>query len=224
VPFKSIIILRCKTMKQGMQAQAFVTISLPQNRVPELAVLLQYGIFCPVQGSQSVQAFLLAQPGLSRAYIEAKVKTIFVNGQPADQLETMVTAGDTVALSAAMPGLAGAIFRRQGLHASLRSKPGQIDTATLGKTTDNSRASSDQGYICLKLFNTIACDLAAIFFSDGVLLPARALMHYARRTSTLCSSQMPCYWNEELVEDEQLVRLLHTQTRIFLRLQADGPV
>lgn len=191
-----------------------VTISLPHERAVELASLLQYGIFCPVEGPQSVQSFLLVQPGLSRAYIEARVETIFVNGLPVDCLEDTVAAGDTVALSAAMPGLAGAIFRRQSLHAGLRSVPAPgaqgAETVSPGETE-----SSECGYICLKLFNAVARDVAGPLLEKGVLLPARALAQYAGRTA----AGLPCRWNDEAVSWEAFVRLLQTTPRVFLRLQ-----
>ncbi len=191
-----------------------VTISLPHKRAVELAALLQYGIFCPVAGPQSVLAFLSAQPGLSRAYIESRVETIFINGLPVDCLEDTVAAGDTVALSAAMPGLAGAIFRRQSLHAGLRSvpTPGVQNAETV---SPDEAEISECGYICLKLFNAVARDVVGLLLEKGVLLPARALAQYAGRTA----AGLPCRWNDEAVSWEAFVRLLRRTPRIFLRLQ-----
>lgn len=191
-------------------------ITLPPTRAAELAALLQYGIRRPVAEPQNLQAFLLVQPGLSRAYIETRVETIFVNGQPADHLEIMVGAGDSIALSAAMPGLAGAIFRRHSLHAGLRSAPAATPAKAAEPANDT---SSEAPCIYLKLFNTVARDLAGPLLSEGVLLPARALVHHAGRSEALGSSAMPCRWNGRAVDRKTLLDLLRTAATVFLRLQ-----
>lgn len=193
-----------------------VAIALPLPRAAELAVLLQYGILCPVAEPQSLQAFLLAQPGLSRAYIETRVETIFVNAQPADHLETMVGAGDSIALSAAMPGLAGAIFRRHSLHAGLRSAPAATPANAAEPANDT---SSEAPCIYLKLFNTVARDLAGPLLSEGVFLPARALVQHAGRSEALGSAAMPCRWNGRTVDREALLALLRGAATVFLCLQ-----
>jgi len=54
--------------------------------------------------------------------VKEKISTIFLDGKAVDSPETaLLREGSTLALSSAMPGLAGAILRRDGPYASLRS-------------------------------------------------------------------------------------------------------
>ena len=100
-----------------------LTLVLPEEAVAGFASLLQHGILFAVDRPVAILPFLLTLPGFTPEYIEKTVQTIFINGVAADSLDRSLAAGSTLALSAAMPGLAGAIFRRQGLHGSLRSQP-----------------------------------------------------------------------------------------------------
>ncbi len=84
-----------------------LTLDLPDSAVPGFAALLQHGILCPVAGPVQIRPFLLALPGFTADYIEGTVQTIFINGSAADTLDRPLGCGGTLALSAAMPGLAG---------------------------------------------------------------------------------------------------------------------
>ena len=63
-----------------------------------------------------------AQLGISESYLNERVQTIFLNGRAVDDLFGEVVGNNsTIALSAAMPGLAGAVFRKGGMLSSLRN-------------------------------------------------------------------------------------------------------
>ena len=84
--------------------------------------LLQAGILIPAVRGVSIGAFLESLPGFTADYITDQVQTIFLNGTATDDMETPMEGDNPVlAISAAMPGLAGAIFRRNSLHAALRT-------------------------------------------------------------------------------------------------------
>ncbi len=70
-----------------------------------------------------------------------------------------------------MPGLAGAIFRKGGLHASLRSQPARAQTKLT--TTD--------GFITVKLFNTIATDTVEDILPRGILMKGPVLARFFHR-------------------------------------------
>ena len=195
-----------------MQASV-LSISMPFNRAAELASLLQSGVLRPVQSPQKLLTFLLSQPGMNEEYIKERVQTIFINGLPADSLDQVLDFGTVVALSAAMPGLAGAIFRRGSIHASLRSRPDKKNNkcihADIAKTP----------WIRLKLFNTVARDLAGPFFVQGALLPAKIVQQFAVRTPNFCSHEQPCRFEEKQVDAETLLRLLEKEENVLVRLE-----
>ena len=85
--------------------------------------LFQKGVSLKVQLGGSVRQLLCGQLGLERKYFEEHVQTVFLDGNAVDDLDkAIVKEGSIIALSAAMPGLAGATLRRGGHLASLRSQ------------------------------------------------------------------------------------------------------
>lgn len=154
-----------------------LSLTLPPNQLAGFASLLQHGIFFPVEGPISAWPFLLAVPGFTADYLEQAVQTVFINGVAVDNLKDDLTAGSTIALSAAMPGLAGAIFRRQGAHGSLRSQPSRPST--------NPNLITAREGITLKLFNSIATDRVGDLMTAGVRVRRTALHDFAHRRSEL---------------------------------------
>jgi hypothetical protein len=126
--------------------------------------LLQQGFNIPLPKSCSIKAFLCETCGLSATTELTHIQTIFLNGMPVDNLETAVAKdGDTLALSAAMPGLVGATMRTGGVLACFR------DSITHQGNTAEIPLS---GKISVKLFNLLIKDLGPIFLGRGVLVSA----------------------------------------------------
>jgi hypothetical protein len=125
--------------------------------------LLQRGVMVKVQVGCSLSALLVEQLGLKPEYVKERIKTIFLEGNPVDDLgTTLVKDGSVLALSAAMPGLAGATLRRGGVFAGLRSPIPQreMKTPILPK----------EGFVEVKLFNLLIRELGPVFLERGVLL------------------------------------------------------
>gem|GEM_PF-1330095 len=158
-------------LKMGLSANSCLTISLLRKMANGMASLLQHGILYAVDRPVDIRSFLLSLPGFSAEYIEKTVQTIFINGTAADNLDRPLGCGETLALSAAMPGLAGAIFRRHGRHSSLRSQ------TAIKEQPGNHGA----GYITLKLFNSVAIDRVFDLMSQGILIHSQAYYDYAVR-------------------------------------------
>jgi hypothetical protein len=77
-----------------------------------LATLFQAGFYVTAAAGDSVISVLQRLPGFTPAYIERDIQTIFLNGTAIDDLSVPLNGSSAViALSAAMPGLAGAILR-----------------------------------------------------------------------------------------------------------------
>lgn len=154
--------------------QTPVTLYLTTTRddaASKTATLLQRGFLLPAGGSISISELLTELPGFTEEYIRDRVQTIFVNGLAEDNTERKLEPSDILALSAAMPGLAGAIFRRGGRHASLRTRPSPVF-----------HADSDQsGFITLKLFNMIAAETGPQLLNKGILIKGRILARFLNR-------------------------------------------
>jgi hypothetical protein len=134
-------------------------------RILSFFPVLQTGIEIPVENSMSVQAILSEICGLTDAVIKDRIQTLFLNGNPVDDFTTaMVNSGDTLALSAAMPGLVGATMRSAGKLACFRSN--------ISHRGSHSRVSRSTGTVSLKLFNLLLNELGPGFLSRGVLISA----------------------------------------------------
>ncbi|GAB6038017.1 hypothetical protein JCM15519_25760 [Fundidesulfovibrio butyratiphilus] len=172
------------------------------------ASLLQEGFYCFLAAPVSIRDFLLGLPGFSADYIENAVQTIFHNGVATDSLDTPLRAGDTLALSAAMPGLAGAIFRREGIHASLRS--------TVEEPAHP--ASNREGFILVKLYNNVGADRIVDILRHGVRLSSGALTSFFKRRADLSHQPMRIFHEGHRIAIDQLLDLVSTRQQVELTL------
>lgn len=188
-----------------------LTLALPPSALTGFASLLQHGILFPVERPAAVLPFLLALPGFSADYIENTVQTIFINGVAADSLDRDLGPDSTLALSAAMPGLAGAIFRRQGVHGSLRSRPAATKPSV----------ATDSGFITLKLFNSIATDRVQDLLSMGFLVTGKALHDFAAMREALFQPPTVATLDGKAVDHAELLRLAAACPMLMVRNVAE---
>lgn len=172
-----------------------LTLALDAEAFTGFASLLQHGILFAVDRPVALLPFLLSLPGFTEEYIENAVQTIFINGVAADRLDRVLTGGSTLALSAAMPGLAGAIFRRQGLHSSLRSQPEE----------KRESGQSASGFIALKLFNSIATDRVRDLLTHGILVTGKAFHNFAAKREHLFQPPVVLTFTDQTLEFSALL-------------------
>ncbi len=145
-------------------------LSIAPGTVPLFATILQSGIAIETRSGETLGAFLNKLCGFTRDYIIDEIQTIFLNGTAIDDLETPL-AGDSpvLALSAAMPGLAGAIFRKNSFHAALRTASAEQQSFRPGPTGIT---------LSLKLFNSIARDRGPALLAQGVSIQSANLQSF----------------------------------------------
>ena len=130
--------------------------------------LLRHGFMVETPVGCSVKTVLNNTLGMDDNYVEDRIKTIFLDAKPVDDIKTAcINDGSVLALSGAMPGLAGATLRRGGQLASFR---GSISCRSDGKN-----ALSQEGHVVVKLFNLLVNDLGPIFLKQGILLKKKQL-------------------------------------------------
>jgi len=134
----------------------------PENYHLFLQFLMK-GFRIKARSGCSIFDLLCLQLRLDRDYVEGKIQTLFLNEKSIDDIySTRISAGSILALSAAMPGLVGASFRRGGYYSSLRSQISHQDLTEASPIVDSE--------ITLKLFNIVARDLGPFFLSKGILI------------------------------------------------------
>ncbi len=146
--------------------------------IPLYTTVFQGGVLIEARAGVSLGSFLDALPGFDHEYIVNEIQTIFLNGTAIDDLATPLEGDHPVlALSAAMPGLAGAILRRNSFHAALRT------------TVTERRDHRDRGpiTITLKLFNSIARDCGPALLAAGIRLDTGVLRVFRATHPTLAA-------------------------------------
>lgn len=129
---------------------------------------LRQGFMIETPVGCSVKTMLNNTLGMDDNYVEDRIKTIFLDAKPVDDINTAcINDGSVLALSGAMPGLAGATLRRGGQLASFR---GSISCRSDGKN-----ALSQEGHVVVKLFNLLVNDLGLIFLKQGILIKKKQL-------------------------------------------------
>lgn len=161
------------------------------------ASLLQHGMMVHIDRPVALVPFLLDLPGFSEEYIEKTVQTVFIDGVAADSLDRALPPGTTLALSAAMPGLAGAIFRRQGLHGSLRSTTGKKSVAPTGQS----------GFIRLKLFNMIAAERIGDLLEQGICVTGSSFVAFAASHEPLLQPPAVLFLDHRPVRPDELLQI-----------------
>ncbi len=132
----------------------------------------------------SVREFLCKGLKIDPEYVDSRIQTIFLNGRALDDIDTaIVTDGSVLALSGAMPGLAGAVFRRGGAYASLRSN--------VAAAPSQSGKQPSEGIVRVKLFNQIAADLGPFFLKKGIRVKGGMLADFLQHNRELLESICP---------------------------------
>jgi hypothetical protein len=147
---------------------ATLALRLKPVTVPRFFPLCQQGFLVKVPGSGSIRTILCRYLGLSPDYLEGRIQTIFLNGKPVDELDaTIVGPGDTLALSAAMPGLVGATMRRGGVLAGFR--------ANISHPDQDQALEGGECLVELKLFNLLTEELGPFFLEKGIWIKGAVL-------------------------------------------------
>jgi hypothetical protein len=153
-----------------------IHLTVKPDRMSLFSSLLGQGFILKVQTGISVRDLICRQIGVSDDYLDKRIQTLFLDGKVVDNVDTaMVRQGSTLALSAALPGLAGATLRRGGAYAAMRS---QISH----KYNDNMANGSPQsGVVVLKLFNIVALELGPMFLKQGIRIDGKNLENFFAR-------------------------------------------
>jgi hypothetical protein len=130
--------------------------------------LLEQGFQVEVRVGRSIAEVLNGQLGVPLDYLSERVQTVFLNGRAIDdEASAVVEDGDRLALSASMPGLAGATLRKSGFFSGLRA-------AISHRGSQQPAAADSNGTIRIKLFNMIAVEIGPLFLARGIGIPAKA--------------------------------------------------
>ena len=143
-------------------------LSFEPDRIFIFFQLLENGFIIKGKVGCSVKEFLCNRIFIGQDYLDKRIQTIFLNGKPVDDVNSaIVKDGSTISLSAAMPGLAGAMMRRGGALASMRSGISYVPAET--------GFDSFEGKVTIKFFNLISRELGPEFLNRGIIIDGKTL-------------------------------------------------
>ncbi len=154
-------------------------ITVPADRVQCFFPLLQKGFVLGVPVGGPVRALLRDGFSLTDEYIEARLQTVFLDGRPVDDIDrAFIRDGATLALAPAMPGLMGAMLRRGGFYAPMRSEITHRD--------DAAPRGIGEGRITVKLFGMALRELGPKLLERGIEVDAGDLARVVRELPGGC--------------------------------------
>ncbi len=191
-----------------------LTFTVKNHMLADFTTLLQSGIGLQCIKNEPLGTFLLQLADFDTTYLSDTVQTIFLDGNAIDDFTTPLSEPcHTVALSAAMPGLAGAIFRKNSLFATLRTR---------GVTRKTTEKSNEKVQVWLKLFNRIAIEKGAAFLKKGFFYPGRNLLDFFSVRPFLMNKIIAIHLAGDKVPFSKIHTLIDTNTNYHIRFDTEN--
>lgn len=164
-------------------------IHLPQRLLSLMRLVLARGIGYQAPAGISVSRFLEQHLRLDADFIQNRIQTIFINGQPVDDPEgTRIHAPCSIALSAAMPGLFGAAFRKDGQYRAMRR------SCPTGQPGPEKSESDAMVPVTVKCFNQVAEAVGDDLLDRGVCMDAGDFLQFWNSQHTVLESGCLGVW------------------------------
>jgi hypothetical protein len=162
---------------QDTQPLIRLSLSVTRDELPRFCLLFGGGFTVLARTGCSIRDLLCGQLDVPADYLEKGIQTVFLNGRVVDDpAVATVPDGATIALSAAMPGVAGAMFRKRSPYASMRSPISHPNRPS-------DRQADRQGRLVIKLFNMVRDELGPTLLRRGIQIPGKALTDLFRGRS-----------------------------------------
>ena len=157
-----------------IQLAGSLRLNMDADRFRSFFQILLSGFRVKVQNGWSIAQVLTEIYGLTLDYIEERIKCVFLNGAPADDVESnTVEDGSTLSLCDAVPGLAGSIMRRDTSH--LRSM-----RSLSAHELEAKGIAVGEGFIHVKLFNLMVRELGPNFLDKGLWISGEELDEFLK--------------------------------------------
>lgn len=185
-----------------------IRLTVTAEALPLFTTVLQSGIDVKVPHGKTLGKFLSNFPGFTAEYLAETVQTIFLNGTAVDDLTLPLTGSNPVlALSAAMPGLAGAIFRKNSFHSALRTDTNALPSEPI---------QHESITVTLKLFNSIARERGGALLQSGQAIKADLLANFLIKRPSLWQHVLSIQFDDKEIDHKELLRTLPNSSRVNL--------
>ena len=176
--------------------------------------VFRQGVQMEILAGSSIRQVIVEQLGIAEDYLENRVQTLFLNGKPVDDVDAMkVSDGSVLALSAAMPGLAGATLRKGGKYAAFRQQ------ISLG--SDSPVPVLRKGRMILKLFNQVTEEQGPVVLTKGIGMSGGDFLDVIRKAQdqSLMQEILKAEVNGKAIAPEMLDPEISGKTAVFLSIR-----
>lgn len=147
------------------------TIVMKSSGLRIWGTFLQYGIELECKAGMSIRQLMTHVAGLEADYVEEKIKTVFRNSSPVDDIDApLLNDGDLIAVTGAMPGLVGICMGRESLFGSFREGISSCEICEDSEIEDIT--------ITLKVFAETAREIAGCLMGQGIIADAEKLADF----------------------------------------------
>ena len=186
------------------------------NQISIFLDLIQSGFKIRIKTGLSVKELLCAELGISDDYLDNRIQTLFLDGKPVENVDVAtVFDGARIALSAAMPGLVGATFRKGGAYAAFRASISYINP-------EKSRLKGE-GEVTLIFFNMVAKELGPAFLQTGVIIDGKRFQDFVERNAVYindgCTS---IHLNDAEITATKLKEIKWENRRVFVQVKSEA--
>jgi len=190
-----------------------IVLEIEEDVCTRFSPLFSKGVGIKARTGCSMEDFICGQLGVPQTYLEERLQTIFLNGKPVDDYRTAkIGDGALLALSAAMPGLVGAIMRRGGYFAGLRE--------SITHKADSDEVCTMEGLVTVKLFNLTVRELGPVLLKHGILVEADDLLDvFTRFADSFRKGCRVVRFDGDPIDSNALVERLEKKDRIVLQVE-----
>jgi hypothetical protein len=150
------------------QASPYLELVWEAAGIQTFLMLFQPGVLLRARLGTSVREILCRQLGVSDEYLDNRLNTVLLDAKPVDDVDSaIVKEGSVLALSASMPGFAGAALRKAGHYAPMRY--------SITHAEEKSALEASDGYFTVKLFNMTIREIGPLLLGIGGWIRAQAL-------------------------------------------------
>lgn len=196
----------------GEKAPHGLVLTVTATDVPKFVGLLNAGFMLNIRVGESVQTLLCDRIGLEKSYFDERIQTLFLNSKPVDNPATAVVKNKAIlALSAAMPGLVGATFRKGGKYRWMRGSISHPD--------DSDMSAGKTGWITVKLFNLILKELGPFFLEAGIWLKGDTIpAFFQERSGSLGDMIQSVSWNGREIAPAGILEIAWPDEPVFIKI------
>jgi len=176
--------------------------------------VFRQGVQVEILAGSSIRQVIVDQLGIAEDYLENRVQTLFLNGKPVDDVDARkVSDGSILALSAAMPGLAGATLRKGGKYAAFRQQ--------ISLCSNSPVPVLRKGRMTLKLFNQVTEEQGPAVLRKGIGISGGDLLDVIRKAQdqSLLQEILKVEVNGNAIVPEMLTSEISSKTAVFLSIR-----